>query len=125
MFLERYYDILKPGGKLITVIDESVLNTEGQGKHMLAFRSWLMKHYIIRAIISLPKNTFVNQDAGVKTSVIYLTKKVIENEKQPKTFMAISEDVGHNDAGKITSEMGDLDYIYEDFLKFERGEMND
>ncbi len=125
MFLERYYDILKPGGKLITVIDESVLNTEGQGKHMLAFRKWLMKRYIIRAIISLPKNTFVNQDAGVKTSIIYLTKKVSENEQQPKTFMAISEDVGHNDAGKITSEMGDLDQIYEDYLRFERGEFND
>ncbi|MEK7586289.1 MAG: N-6 DNA methylase, partial [Patescibacteria group bacterium] len=32
MFLERYHDLLKPGGKLLTVIDESVLNTEGQGK---------------------------------------------------------------------------------------------
>ncbi len=125
MFLERYYDILKPGGKLITVIDESVLNTEGQGKHMLAFRSWLMDHYIIRAIISLPKNTFVNQDAGVKTSVIYLTKKISPNEQQPKTFMAISADVGHNDAGRSTSEMGDLELIYNDFLKFERGELND
>ena len=125
MFLERYYDILKPGGKLITVIDESVLNTEGQGKHMLAFRSWLMDHYIIRAIISLPKNTFVNQDAGVKTSVIYLTKKISPNEQQPKTFMAISADVGHNDAGRSTSEMGDLELIYSDFLKFERGELND
>lgn len=125
MFLERYYDILKPGGKLITVIDESVLNTEGQGKHMLAFRSWLMDHYIIRAIISLPKNTFVNQDAGVKTSVIYLTKKISPYEQQPKTFMAISADVGHNDAGRSTSEMGDLELIYSDFLKFERGELND
>lgn len=125
MFLERYYDILKPGGKLITVIDESVLNTEGQGKHMLAFRSWLMDHYIIRAIISLPKNTFVNQDAGVKTSVIYLTKKISPNEQQSKTFMAISADVGHNDAGRSTSEMGDLELIYNDFLKFERGELND
>lgn len=121
MFLERYYDILKPGGRLLTVIDESVLNTEGQGKYMLLFRKWLMEHFVIRAIISLPKNTFVNQDAGVKTSILYLTKKRDETESQPPVFMAISEDVGHNDAGRKTSEMGDLSLILEEFKKFEKG----
>lgn len=121
MFLERYYDILKPGGKLLTVIDESVLNTEGQGKFMLSFRKWLMDHFIIRAIISLPKNTFVNQDAGVKTSILYLSKKRSAKEAQPVTFMAISEDVGHNDAGRTTSEMGDLNLILEEYTKFTKG----
>jgi type I restriction enzyme M protein len=121
MFLERYFDLLKPGGKLITVIDESVLNTEGPGKYMLHFRKWMMSHYIIRAIISLPKNTFVNQDAGVKTSVVYLTKKTTDDEMQPPVFMAISNDVGHNDAGRTTSEMGDLDEILTKFKEFQKG----
>lgn len=122
MFIERYYDLLKPGGKLLTVIDESVLNTEGQGKYMQKFRKWLREKFIVRAIISLPRNTFVNADAGVKTSVLYLTKRINLAESQPEVFMAISEDVGHNDAGRMTSEMGDLDEIYKTFKKFLNGD---
>lgn len=125
MFIERYYDLLKPGGKLLTIIDESVLNTEGQGKVMQKFREWLREKFIVRAIISLPKNTFVNADTGVKTSVLYLTKKTNSSEKQPKVFMAISNNVGHNDAGRITDEKegwGDLGSILNSFTKFENGD---
>jgi len=122
MFLERYFDLLKPGGKLLTVIDESVLNTEGQGKLMQKFRKWLREKFIIRTIISLPKNTFVNADTGVKTSVLYLTKRSSSNEEQPEVFMAVSKDVGHNDAGRITSELGDLGEILESFRKFQNGD---
>ncbi len=121
MFIERYFDLLKPGGKLLTVIDESVLNTEGQGKSMQRFRKWLREKFIIKAIISLPKNTFVNADAGVKTSVVYLTKRVNEREEQPRVFMAISEDIGHNDTGRETSEWGDLGEILESYKKFQNG----
>jgi type I restriction enzyme M protein len=122
MFIERYFDLLKPGGKLLTVMDESVLNTEGSGKIMQKFRKWLRERFIIKAVISLPKNTFVNQDAGVKTSVLYLIKKSSSSDEQPKVFMAISEDVGHNDAGRRTSEWGDLGEILDSFKKFENGE---
>jgi len=121
MFIERYCDLLKPSGKLLTVIDESVLNTEGQGKSMQKFRKWLRGKYIIRAVISLPKNTFVNADAGVKTSVLYLTKRKSRTEEQPVVFMAISQDVGHNDAGRMTSEWGDLGDILASFKKFQNG----
>ena len=121
MFFERYHDLLKPGGKLLTVIDESVLNTEGQGKIMQKFRKWLREKFIIRAIVSLPRNTFINADAGVKTSVLYLTKRESPDEEQPPIFMAISENVGHNDAGRITSEMGDLVNILNSFKRFQNG----
>ena len=114
--------MLRPGGKLLTVIDESVLNTEGQGKMMQKFRKWLREKFIVRAIISLPKNTFVNADAGVKTSVLYLTKRKNTTEEQPKVFMAISENVGHNDTGRITSEWGDLGEILKSFKKFQNGD---
>ena len=122
MSLERYHDLLKPGGKLLTVIDESVLNTEGQGKSMQKFREWLRSKFIIRAVVSLPHNTFVNADTGVKTSVLYLTKRISEDEEQPVVFMAISKDIGHNDAGRITSECGDLSGILESFKKFRNGD---
>ncbi len=119
MFMERYFDLLEEGGKLITIIDESVLNADGQGDEYKRFREWLRSHFTIKAIISLPKNTFVNADAGVKTSILYLIKKSNQNEPQPKIFMAISENVGHNDTGKETMELNDLPQIftkYEEFL---------
>ena len=123
MFLERYHDLLKPGGRLLTVIDESVLNTEGQAKSMQKFRKWLRGKFIIRAIVSLPHNAFVNADAGVKTSVLYLTKRKqsSRNEQQPIVFYAESKDIGHNDAGRITSEWGDLGDILQSFNRFQNG----
>ncbi|MEK7586741.1 MAG: N-6 DNA methylase, partial [Patescibacteria group bacterium] len=96
--------------------------TEGQGKSMQKFREWLRNKFIVRAVVSLPHNTFVNADAGVKTSVLYLTKRVSEDEEQPPVFMAISKDIGHNDAGRITSEWGDLGNILESFQKFQNGD---
>ncbi len=120
MFIERYFDLLKEGGKLITIIDESVLNADGQGDEYKRFRDWLRNHFIIKAIISLPKNTFVNADAGVKTSILYLIKKSAK-DTQGKVFMAISENVGHNDAGKETMELNDLPKIYDKYEEFLKG----
>ena len=88
---------------------------------MRKFRAWLRSKFIIRAIVSLPRNAFVNADTNVKTSVLYLTKRESCEENQPQVFMAISEDVGHNDAGRITSEWGDLDEILNSFKKFQNG----
>ena len=113
---------MKPHGKLLTVIDESVLNTEGQGESMRKFRRWLRAHYIIKAVTSLPKNTFVNADVNPKTSILYLMKKERPDEEQPDVFMAISENVGHNDVGKPTLERNDLPDILKAYKRFEHGE---
>jgi len=113
--LERYRDLLKPHGKLITIIDESVLNTDSEKD----FRDFIRKNFIIKAIISLPRNTFVNAESNVKTSILYLIKKENENESQPDIFMAISENIGHSDSGKPTPEKNDLPKTLEEFKKWE------
>ena len=120
MFLERYYELLKPHGKLLTIIDESILNTDSKRR----IREWLKRKFLIKAVISLPKNTFVNAESGMKTSVLYLVKKATEDEEQPFTFMATSDNVGHNDAGKPTLELNDLSTILEEFRRFEHGDKN-
>src|SRR3989344_5569184 len=109
--LERYYDLLKPRGKLITIIDESVLNTDSEKE----FRDFIRRRFIIKAVISLPRNTFENAETNVKTSILYLIKKQNETEEQPAIFMAKSENVGHTDAGKPSSQLNDLPKIYEKF----------
>lgn len=115
LFLERYRDLLEPHGKLITVMDESVLNTATEKE----YRDFIRDNFIIKAVISLPRNTFVNADTTVKTSVLYLIKKAEPQETQPDVFMAMSNNVGHSDSGKKTPELEDLKIILEEFKRFE------
>jgi len=103
--LERYRDLLKPHGKLITVMDESVLNSYS-GRE---YRKSILKNFIIKAIISLPQNAFTNAEANVKTSILFLIKKGNQDENQPDIFMGISENIGHTDSGK--SDLKNLDLL--------------
>jgi type I restriction enzyme M protein len=116
MFLERYWELLEPHGKLITVMDEGILNTSSKRY----VREFIQEKFIVKAVIALPDNTFVNAESGVKSSILYLVKKKKPDEKQPDVFMAISENVGHNDAGKPTPEKCDLDEILEKFQRYEK-----
>ena len=133
MFIERYLELLRPHGKLITIIDESLLNTT-TNKY---FRDKIKENFIVKAVISLPENTFVKADTGVKSSILYLIKKESKDEKQPSVFMALCENIGHNDAGKpdplsnelfFSDEGYNADFsrgIINDFYRFERGEFKE
>ena len=54
MFPERYCDVLRPGGRLVTVIDETLLSSDDFGY----VRDFIRLRFLIRAIISLPGDTF-------------------------------------------------------------------
>lgn len=93
MFLERYHDLLAPGGKLLTVIDDTLLASE-----KFAFvRRFLRDHFLIRAIISLPGDAFRRQGSRVKTSVLVLEKKQRKGDSQPSCFGYFSECLGIDD----------------------------
>jgi type I restriction enzyme M protein len=115
--IERYSELLNTGAKLITIIDESVLNADSERD----YREFIRQNFVIKAVISLPKNTFVNADTGVKTSVLYLIKKTSKSDEQSDVFMAIANNVGHGDTGKPTPELNDLPKVLEDFRRFENG----
>lgn len=115
MFIERYTDLLKSGGKLITVIDESVLNTDTDKQT----RDFIFDNFYIRAVISLPRWAFFQAGSNVKTSIIYLVKKgetEIE-EDQPHTFYAKCENIGF-DRQKPDLTKSDLGDILTKFKKF-------
>ena len=116
MFIERYYDFLSVKGKLLLVIDESVLNAEKEKD----FRKYILRKFIVKSVISLPRNTFTNADTTTKTSILYLRKKINENEQQPPIFMAISQNIGHSDSGKPEPEKCDLWEILKEFEEFEK-----
>ncbi len=121
MFLERYWDLLTDdsselgAGRLITVMDDSILNT----LTARPFREYILQKFIVRAVISLPRNAFVKAQTSVKTSVIYLRKKTNESEPQPDVFMAICNNVGHSDSGKERPRLNELPNILESFELFE------
>ncbi len=96
MFMERYYDVLKKGGKLLTVIDDGILN----GKDYYWFRDWLRQKFIINAVVSLPGDAFQRSMARVKTSILILTKKQTDSETQPNVFMYPCIYVGIDDPAR-------------------------
>ena len=118
LFIERYYDLLEEGGKLITVIDDSLLNAKNQE----LYRKWILERFHIKAVISLPFNTFTNASTTIKTSVVYLEKKEYQATSNGKIFMAICNNVGHDDSGKNTPERNNLNRVYDKWLDFIRND---
>lgn len=118
MFIERYYDLLKPHGKLLTVIDESVLNTDTDR----FVRDFILDNFLVKAIISLPRGTFKRAGVNVKTSILYLVKKMDKDEEQPVTFYAQSENTGFDPANakKLDPSQSDLRSILTKFREFQR-----
>ena len=97
MFLERYHDLLKPGGRLITVIDDTLLSSN----NFRYVRDFLRSRFLIRAIISLPGDTFRQSGSRVKTSILLLQKKQKKrhtpDEQQPDWFHYFAQHVGIDD----------------------------
>jgi type I restriction enzyme M protein len=116
MFLERYWDLLEEDGRLITIMDESVLNT----LTAKPFRQFILDKYFIKAVIALPKNSFVKAQGSVNTSVLYLVKKTEIGAPQPQVFMAICGNVGHSDSGKERPQLNQLPAILEIFGQYEK-----
>jgi type I restriction enzyme M protein len=97
MFIERYHDLLKIGGKLITVIDDGILS----GDKYNEFRSYIRDHFIVKAIISLPGDAFQRSKARVKTSLLIAEKRDPNIEqRQPPVFMYACEYVGIDDSAR-------------------------
>ncbi|MFY9559764.1 MAG: N-6 DNA methylase [Terriglobales bacterium] len=93
MFLERYYNLLEPGGILLTVIDDTLL---ASGNFDFV-RDFIRERFLIRAIISLPGDAFRRQGSRVKTSVLVLECKHHLDDSQPSCYAYFSEHLGIDD----------------------------
>lgn len=108
MFIERYKDLVSDEGKIIAVIDDSVLSGSSYGY----IRDYIRNSFIIEAIISLPGDAFRRAAARVKTSVIVLRKK-LGHESQQDVFMASSIYLGleQKTAKRIGIKYTELDQL--------------
>lgn len=122
LFIERYNDLLKTPkglndvpGELLTIIDDTVLNGEDSQK----YRDYILKHFIIVQIVSLPFNTFFRAQANIKTSMIHLRKKR-EGDLQGDIFMAITNNIGHDDHQRDTPSRNNLPMVTDAFHEWQK-----
>ncbi len=76
LFIERWFQLLKPRGRLGVVLPESVFDT-AENRYI---RLFLFKHFWIKAVISLPHSTFEPYTL-TKTSLLFAQKKTVEEIK--------------------------------------------
>lgn len=94
LFFERYHDVLREGGRLISVIDDGLLS----GRDYKLFRNFLRERFLIRGVVSLPGDAFQRSQARVKTSIIILDKRSsTAQEAQGPVFMYACRYVGIDD----------------------------
>ncbi len=104
LFIERCLQLLKPHGRLVIVLPDSILSNPG-----LAFiRHWILKKARIVASVDLPQVTF-EPYTGTQTSVLLLQKKTSEeirfeeemgHPRDYEVFMTTPQAVGHDRRGE-------------------------
>lgn len=70
LFINRCLDLLKPGGRMGIVLPEGVFNTPNAEY----VREFVEGRAFLRAVISLPQETFTSAKASVKSSILFLQK---------------------------------------------------
>lgn len=75
LFVERWYQLLRPGGRLAAVLPESFYSTTEN----VAARLFVLRHFNIRAIVSLPVHTFAPW-TPTRTSLLFAVKKTPAEE---------------------------------------------
>lgn len=103
LFIERYYQLLREGGRMGIVLPESVLDTS-ENKYI---RLFLFKFFKIKAVISLPQVTFAPY-TPTKTSIILAQKKraseIVEWDDSWKKYS--------NEYGKLRTRCLNLINVY-------------
>ncbi|HEH9403993.1 TPA: N-6 DNA methylase [Aeromonas bestiarum] len=111
LFIDRCLQMLKPGGRLLIVLPDGVLCNSGDryvreyimGKKDEKTGQFVGGKAIVKAVLSLPADTFKLSGTGAKTSVLYLQKRHASKEHleqflpepQGDVFMAVAETLGY------------------------------
>lgn len=109
--IERCIEFLRAGGRLGIVLPDGILANRSS-KHV---RDWLQEQTKIRAVISLPVETFSPFGANIKTSIIF-ARKWHKNEKRNQNyaiFLGRIDNVGYDAAGRAKNN-SDFDKVAEE-----------
>ena len=127
MYLERYKDLAQKDGRILAVIDESILSSS----KFKNIREFIRRQFVIRGVVSLPGDAFKHAAARVKTSILILRPKK-PGEEQTPAFMDKAVYLGLTEKSlkrlgiaKDEFERGrkaETDRIIEAYRKFELGQ---
>lgn len=111
LFLDRCLQLLKPGGRLVMVVPDSLLcnkDTRYVREYLMGKKDEKTGEFhggkaIVKAVISLPADTFKLSGTGAKTSILYVQKRKAEtrdktrfvDEPQTSVFMAVADTLGY------------------------------
>jgi len=117
LFLAFCINLLKPYGRLGIVLPDGILTNSS----LKFVRDYIKKETIVKAVVSLPQETFMPFGSGVKASLLFLEKKNPADpyHEQVPVFMAISDNVGYDATGRTTGR-NDFPKILEEYHKFEQ-----
>lgn len=72
LFIERCLQFLKPGGRMAIVLP----NGDFENSSLSYLRHYIQEMADVLAVIKLPQETFIPSGTGVKTSILFLRKKM-------------------------------------------------
>ena len=115
LFIDRCLQLLKPGGLMMMVVPDGILSNSGDqyireyimGKKNSVTGEFEGGKAILKAVVSLPQETFKLSGAGAKTSLLYIKKKEHAAEKQGLVFMAVADEVGFEVKNNVEVHLGD------------------
>lgn len=101
LFIERCLDLLKPGGRLGIVLPEGIFNNPS----LSYVREFTEDRAFLRAVVSLPQETFVSSGASVKCSLLFLQKFTEEEqEKFDETYTTAKTEIEDKYSSEIKAE---------------------
>ena len=111
LFLDRCLQLLKPGGRLVMVVPDSLLcnaNTRYVREYLIGKKDEETGQFhggkaIVKAVVSLPADAFKLAGTGAKTSILYVQKRRAQkvdadrfvDEPQTEVFMAVADTLGY------------------------------
>jgi len=129
LFLDRNLQLLKPNGLLFIVLPDGILEPAYEYSH-----KYLLNKAVLKAVVSLPRDTFAIAGTVAKTSFLCLQKIGDESQGRSTAFMAVANHVGYLKKGpvEVPDPKGDelplIADIYEDFVRIplpkSRSELN-
>lgn len=115
LFIERIWQFLKPmTGKAAIVLPDGILTNSS----LQYVRDFILERFQVLAIVSLPQCAFSHFGAGVKTSIIFVRKRGINEpfDDNEEIFMAAPEMIGYDATGKKTESQ--LNEVIKEYEKF-------
>jgi type I restriction enzyme M protein len=95
LFLDRNLQLLKPGGLLLIVLPDGLLGPVYAYAHR-----YILEKAALRAVVSLPRDTFALSGTVAKTSFLCLQRRAPNVEPQP-VFVALANHVGYLKKGLV------------------------